>query len=63
MRAKTFLIGLSTGIVGGIAAVLFTTPQTGEQLRSNILENSKKAKENLLELKKQTINLKTQLSH
>lgn len=51
MRAKTFLIGLSTGIVGGIAAVLFTTPQTGEQLRSNILENSKKAKENLLELK------------
>ncbi|SOC16812.1 gas vesicle protein [Ureibacillus xyleni] len=58
MRAKPFLLGISTGIIGGLTAILFTTPQTGPQLRSNIITNSKKAKENLLELKKHTSNLK-----
>ena len=51
MRAKTFLIGLSTGIVGGLTAVLLTTPQSGKQLRENIVHNSQRAKTNFDDLK------------
>ncbi|RUL47472.1 MULTISPECIES: YtxH domain-containing protein [Lysinibacillus] len=58
MRAKPFLIGLSTGIIGGITTILLTTPQSGQQLRSNIALNTKKAKANLVEIAKHTSNLK-----
>ena len=41
MRAKPFLLGLSAGIVGRNSTAIFTTPQTGNQLRSNIVRNTK----------------------
>lgn len=62
MKAKPFLIGLSTGIVGGITAIIFTTPQSGQQLRSNIIHNAKNAKNNLIEIKQQSSNVKQSVS-
>jgi gas vesicle protein len=62
MRGKPFLIGLSTGVIGGIAAILLTTPQSGKQLRSNIVSNTKYAKITLSEIKSQIQTLKQSIS-
>lgn len=39
MKAKPFLLGLTTGIIGGTIAVLFSTPQSGQQLRASVRQN------------------------
>ena len=44
MKAKSFLLGVTTGIVSGAAVILFTAPQSGTTLRQNLLENTKNAK-------------------
>ncbi len=62
MRGKPFLIGLSTGVIGGIAAILFTTPQSGKQIRSNIVSNAKQAKITLSEMKSQIHTIKQSIS-
>lgn len=62
MRTKPFLIGLSAGVVGGITAILFTTPQPGKQIRSNITRNSKIAKTNLEEIKHHTMSIKDSIT-
>lgn len=62
MRGKPFLIGLSTGVIGGIAAILLTTPQSGQQIRSNIVSNAKKAKTTLKEMKVHSQSLKESFS-
>lgn len=51
MKAKPFLIGLSAGILGGMTAILFTAPQSGKELRTNVRYNSVKAKDDLLNVK------------
>lgn len=38
MKAKTFIIGVGTGLVAGAAAVLFTTPQSGKELKLSLKE-------------------------
>ncbi|MBQ0140819.1 MAG: YtxH domain-containing protein [Kurthia sp.] len=38
MNVKKLLFGLGTGIVAGAATVLFTTPQSGNELRLSIKE-------------------------
>ena len=53
MKAKPFLVGLSAGIIGGIVAMIFTTPQPGKQVRSNIATNTKLAKNNITDLREQ----------
>lgn len=58
MKAKPFLIGLTAGIVGGAAAIIFTAPQSGEQLRSNLARNTASAKDKLNDVKAQAINVK-----
>jgi len=47
MKAKSFLLGLTTGLVGGAIAVLFSAPQSGVQLRQNIARNTAGAKSKL----------------
>lgn len=54
MRTKPFLLGLSAGIVGGLATAIFTAPQSGNQLRSNIVNNTRECKLTLNELAAQT---------
>lgn len=58
MRAKPFLIGLSTGIIGGLTAIIFTTPQSGDQLRSNVARNFKIAKTRLSEIQHHSSSVK-----
>lgn len=62
MRAKPFLIGLSAGVVGGLTALLFTTPQSGRQLRSNIKRNSDIAKSYLGEVKHHSLSVKDSIA-
>lgn len=47
MKAKSFLLGLTTGLVGGAIVVLFSAPQSGVQLRQNIARNTAGAKSKL----------------
>lgn len=58
MKAKPFLIGLTAGIVGGTVAVIFSTPQSGQQLRSNLRLNADCTKEKLQDVKLQASNVK-----
>lgn len=58
MKAKPFLIGLTAGIVGGTIAVLFSTPQSGQQLRSNLKTNTDTTKVKLQDVKLQVNNVK-----
>lgn len=58
MKTKPFLIGLTAGIVGGTIAVLFSTPQSGQQLRSNLQANTDSAKEKIQDVKLQVSNVK-----
>ncbi|GEK33486.1 YtxH domain-containing protein [Kurthia sibirica] len=45
MNAKTFIIGLGTGLIAGTAAVLFTTPQSGKELQQTIKDRKISANE------------------
>lgn len=62
MRAKPFLIGLSAGILGGMTAAIFTTPQTGNHLRKNIANNAKNVKLTIEELTQQISGIKNAFS-
>lgn len=58
LKTSTFLLGIGAGIIGGATAILFTTPQSGEQLRNNLARNGNIAKEKLSEVKNQAIEVK-----
>lgn len=62
MKTKTFLIGLSAGLVGGVAAILLSTPQSGAQLRQNITTNLTSAKSKLTDLTSEFGNVKQSIS-
>ncbi|MEK4230662.1 YtxH domain-containing protein [Solibacillus sp. FSL H8-0538] len=62
MKAKSLLIGLTAGIVGGAVAVLLTTPQSGEQLRTNLIRNTNSAKEKICDVKYQASAVKQSFS-
>lgn len=58
MKAKTFFTGVTVGIVAGIVAAIATTPQSGKQLRRNIVQNANIAKEQLDDVKYELLNVK-----
>ena len=62
MKASTFFIGLVTGVAAGSAAVLFSTPQSGSELRSNVKTVSSDWKEKLSEVKFQLSDLKQSIA-
>ena len=62
MNAKSFLLGLTTGIVSGAAVVLFSAPQSGEQLRNKIASNTMNAKLKLQDVKSNAQNVKESIS-
>ena len=62
MNTKSFLLGLTTGIVSGAAVVLFSAPQSGEQLRQNIASNTTSAKLKLQDVKSNAKNVKASIS-
>ncbi|MCM3723049.1 MULTISPECIES: YtxH domain-containing protein [Solibacillus] len=62
MKAKSFLLGITTGIVGGAAVILFTAPQSGTALRQNLLENTKKATSKLQDVQHELNNVKQSIT-
>ncbi|HSO57643.1 MAG TPA: YtxH domain-containing protein [Paenisporosarcina sp.] len=62
MKASTFFIGLVTGVVAGSAAALFSTPQSGSELRSNVKTASSDWKDKLSEVKFQISDLKQSIT-
>lgn len=62
MKAKPFLLGLTAGIIGGMTTILFTAPQPGKQLRTNIAGNTTKAKNDLSVVRNQAIQVKQSVS-
>ena len=62
MKASTFFIGLVTGVVAGSAAALFSTPQSGSELRSNVKTASSDWKDKLSEVKFQISDLKQSIA-
>ncbi|PUB15972.1 YtxH domain-containing protein [Paenisporosarcina sp. OV554] len=62
MKASTFFIGLVTGVVAGSAAALFSTPQSGSELRSNVKTASSDWKEKLSQVKFQISDLKQSIA-
>nr|WP_316046158.1 YtxH domain-containing protein [Planococcus glaciei] len=52
MKASTFFIGLATGLAAGAAATLFSTPQSGKELRSSVKTASTDWKEKLSDVKR-----------
>jgi len=62
MKASTFFVGLVTGVIAGSAAVLFSTPQSGSELRSSVKTVSSDWKEKLSEVKFQISDLKQSIA-
>ena len=62
MKASTFFIGLVTGVVAGSAAALFSTPQSGSELRTNVKTASSDWKDKLSEVKFQISDLKQSIA-
>lgn len=62
MKAKSFLLGVTTGIVSGAAVILFTAPQSGTTLRQNLLENTKIAKSKLQDVQNELNNVKQSIT-
>lgn len=62
MKASTFFVGLVSGLVAGSAVVLFSTPQSGSELRSNVKMASSDWKEKLSEVKFQISDLKQSIA-
>jgi len=62
MKASTFFVGLVTGVLAGSATVLFSTPQSGSELRSNVKSVSSDWKEKLSEVKFHISDLKQSIA-
>lgn len=58
MKAKSFLLGLTAGLVSGAAVVLFSAPQSGAQLRQTITTNTTSTKSKLQNVKSEIQNVK-----
>lgn len=63
MKASTFLFGLGAGLLAGSAAVLFSTPQSGTEMRTNVKNVSADWKDKLSEVKFQLSDLKQSISN
>ncbi len=63
MKASTFLVGLGAGLLAGSAAVLFSTPQSGTEMRTNVKNVSTDWKDKLSEVKFQLSDLKQSISN
>ena len=40
MKAKNFLLGVTAGVVGGMAVAAFIAPQSGNDLRTTLKSNT-----------------------
>lgn len=62
MKASTFFLGLATGLAAGAAATLFSTPQSGKELRTSVKTTSSDWKEKLADVKEKVNGLKESIA-
>ena len=62
MKVQTFFTGLAVGIAVGMASAIMTAPQPGKQLRSNIARNTSVWKDQLVDVKNETSNVKQSIT-
>lgn len=58
MKVQTFFTGLAVGVAAGMVAAIMTAPQAGKQLRANINRNTSIWKDQLVDVKNETNNVK-----
>ena len=63
MKASTFFTGLAAGSVAAAVTVLYSTPQSGRQLRTSVKSASSDMKEVFKDLKVKVADLKESISH
>lgn len=63
MKASTFLLGLATGTVAAAITVLYSTPQSGSELRTTVKDASTDLKELFSDVKEKVNNLKGSISN
>jgi gas vesicle protein len=63
MKASTFFIGLATGSIAAAITVLYSTPQSGSQLRTSVKSASNDLKGIFKDLKVKVEDLKESISH
>ena len=62
MKVQTFFTGLAVGVAAGMVVAIMTAPQAGKQLRSNIARNTSVWKEQLVDIKNETNNVKQSIT-
>lgn len=62
MKASTFFVGLAAGTVAAAITVLYSTPQSGSELRSSVKSASTDMKEMFQDLKEKVSDLKVSIS-
>ena len=62
MKVQTFFTGLAVGVAAGMVAAIMTAPQAGKQLRSNIARNTSIWKDQLVDVKNETNNVKQSIT-
>jgi gas vesicle protein len=63
MKASTFFIGLAAGAVAAAVTVLYSTPQSGSQLRTSVRDASSDMKFLFKDVKVKVDDLKESISH
>jgi gas vesicle protein len=63
MKASTFFVGLATGATVGAVVTLFSTPQSGSELRSSVRTASTDMKGKLSEVKVKLADLKDSIAN
>ena len=63
MKASTFFIGLAAGSVAAAVTVLYSTPQSGSQLRTSVRDASSDMKFMFKDVKVKVDDLKESISH
>jgi gas vesicle protein len=63
MKVSTFFLGLAAGSVAAAVTVLFSTPQSGNELRTSVKSASADMKEKFKDVKVRVDRLKESVSH
>jgi gas vesicle protein len=63
MKTSTFLLGVAAGSIAAAVTVLFSTPQSGNELRSSVKNASVDMKEKFKDVKVKIDSLKESVSH